>query len=39
MLAMTVEDAKYPARRKVLLKQWQDDMREREDLPQVDVFA
>ena len=39
MLAMTVEDTKYPARRKVLLKQWQDEAREREGLPQVDVFA
>ena len=39
MLAMTVEDAKYPARRKALLKQWQDESREREGLPQVDIFA
>ena len=39
MLAMTVEDTKYPARRKVLLKQWQDETKERDGLPQVDVFA
>lgn len=39
MLAMTVADEKYPARRKVLLKQWQDETREREGSPQVDVFA
>ena len=39
MLAMTVRDEKYPARRKVLLKQWQDETRAREGVPQVDVFA
>ena len=39
MLAMNVQDEKYPARRKVLLKQWQDETREREGMPQVDVFA
>jgi predicted DNA-binding transcriptional regulator YafY len=39
MLSMTVRDEKYPVRRKVLLKRWQDESRERDGLPQVDVFA
>ena len=39
MLSIVVNDEKYPARRKVLLKQWQDESREREGMPQVDVFA
>ena len=39
MLAMTVEEAKYPARRKALLKQWQDEAKARDGMPQVDVFA
>ena len=39
MLSMAVRDEKYPARRKVLLKQWQDEIRAREGMPQVDVFA
>ncbi|MFO1121123.1 MAG: YafY family protein [Hyphomicrobiales bacterium] len=39
MLSMTVRDEKYPVRRKVLLKRWQDESREHDGLPQVDVFA
>jgi predicted DNA-binding transcriptional regulator YafY len=39
MLAMLVRDEKYPARRKALLKQWQDEAHVREGMPQVDVFA
>jgi predicted DNA-binding transcriptional regulator YafY len=39
MLSMTVRDEKYPVRRKVLLKRWQDESRDRDGLPQVDVFA
>lgn len=39
MLAMEVRDEKYPARRKALLKQWQDQSRAREGMGQVDVFA
>ncbi|MCX7344303.1 MAG: YafY family protein [Alphaproteobacteria bacterium] len=39
MLAMLVREEKYPARRKALLKQWQDEAHVREGMPQVDVFA
>lgn len=39
MLAITVRDEKYPTRRKVLLKRWEDQTREKHGLPQVDVFA
>ncbi|MGL4590790.1 MAG: helix-turn-helix transcriptional regulator [Aestuariivirga sp.] len=39
MLAMQVREEKYPARRKALLKQWQDEAHVREGMPQVDVFA
>jgi len=39
MLSMIVRDEKYPARRKALLKQWQDEAHVREGMPQVDVFA
>jgi predicted DNA-binding transcriptional regulator YafY len=39
MLSIAVQDAKYPMRRKVLLKQWQEESREREGSPQVDIFA
>lgn len=39
MLSMNILDDKYPARRKVLLKQWQDETRARDGVPQVDVFA
>ncbi len=39
MLTMAVNDERYPARRKVLLKQWQDETRAREGMLQVDVFA
>ncbi|MCB1378361.1 MAG: YafY family transcriptional regulator [Alphaproteobacteria bacterium] len=39
MLAVAVSDEKYPARRKVLLKQWQDEIAAREGAPQMDVFA
>ena len=39
MLTMAVNDERYPARRKVLLKQWQDESRQRDGMPQVDVFA
>lgn len=39
MLAMEVREEKYPARRKALLKQWQDQARAREGMGQVDVFA
>jgi predicted DNA-binding transcriptional regulator YafY len=39
MLSMIVRDEKYPARRKALLKQWQDEAQARDGMPQVDVFA
>jgi predicted DNA-binding transcriptional regulator YafY len=39
MLSMQVREEKYPARRKALLKQWQDEAHVREGMPQVDVFA
>ena len=39
MLSMQVREEKYPARRKALLKQWQDEAHAREGMPQVDVFA
>ena len=39
MLAMNVLDEKYPARRKVLLKQWQEELARESNGPQVDVFA
>ena len=39
MLGMTVREEKYPARRKALLKQWQEESRARDGMPQVDVFA
>ena len=39
MLGMTVSDEKYPARRKVLLKQWQEAGEREGNGPQVDVFA
>ena len=39
MLSMLVREEKYPARRKALLKQWQDEAHVRDGLPQVDVFA
>lgn len=39
MLAIEVRQERYPVRRKVLLKQWQDELRQDETMPQVDVFA
>ena len=39
MLAISILDQKYPARRKVLLKQWQEEVAHEENRPQVDVFA
>ena len=36
---LAVNDERYPARRKVLLKQWQDESRQRDGMPQVDVFT
>jgi predicted DNA-binding transcriptional regulator YafY len=39
MLSMIVRDEKYPARRKALLKQWQDEAQARDGMPQVDVFV
>ena len=39
MLGIAVRDEKYPTRRKVLLKRWEDQTRETHGLPQVDVFA
>jgi predicted DNA-binding transcriptional regulator YafY len=39
MLEITVLEEKYPARRKVLLKQWQEQIAREADAPQVDVFA
>jgi len=39
MLSMQVREEKYLARRKALLKQWQDEAHVREGMPQVDVFA
>ena len=39
MIAIDVQAEKYPARRKALLKQWQEEMRSAGDRPQVDVFA
>ena len=37
--AMTVLEEKYRARRKVLLKQWQEEAAREAHAPQVDVFA
>ena len=39
MLDMAVQDEKYPARRKVLLKQWQEETKARDGAPQIDVLA
>ena len=39
MLAIAVLEEKYPARRKVLLKQWQEESAREAGRPQVDVFA
>ena len=39
MLAISILDQKYPVRRKVLLKQWQEEVAREENRPQVDVFA
>ena len=39
MLEMAVRDEKYPVRRKVLLKQWQEEVAREANTPQVDVFA
>ncbi len=38
MLAMEILKEKYPERRKVLLKRWQDEMREETGQPKLDVF-
>jgi predicted DNA-binding transcriptional regulator YafY len=38
MLEMTVLKDKYPERRKVLLKRWQDEVRHETGQPQLDVF-
>jgi predicted DNA-binding transcriptional regulator YafY len=38
MMAMEVLKDKYPERRKVLLKKWQDDVRRETGQPQLDVF-
>jgi len=39
MITMAVQDERYPARRKALLKQWQEESKKAGDMPQVDVFA
>ena len=39
MLAMAVLEEKYPVRRKVLLKQWEEENLREANRPQVDVFA
>ena len=39
MLAMDVLKDKYPERRKVLLKRWQEEVRKETGQPQVDVFT
>ncbi|MFT3986903.1 helix-turn-helix transcriptional regulator [Aestuariivirga sp.] len=39
MITMAVLDERYPARRKALLKQWQEESKKAGDMPQVDVFA
>ncbi len=39
IIAMAVREEKYPARRKVLLKQWQEDVACETRAPQVGVFA
>ena len=39
MLGIDVRADKYPARRKALLKQWQDEVRARGEGPQIDVFS
>jgi predicted DNA-binding transcriptional regulator YafY len=39
MLAMNVLDEKYPERRKVLLKKWEEELEREKERPQVDVFA
>ncbi|MBC8035971.1 MAG: YafY family transcriptional regulator [Rhizobiales bacterium] len=39
IMAMTVLDEKYPMRRKILLKQWQEEAEREANAPQVDVFA
>jgi predicted DNA-binding transcriptional regulator YafY len=39
MIGIEVDPDKYPARRKVLLKQWQQETAREADRPQVDVFA
>jgi predicted DNA-binding transcriptional regulator YafY len=39
MIGIEVQAEKYPARRKALLKQWQEEVRDRGEGPQVDVFA
>jgi predicted DNA-binding transcriptional regulator YafY len=38
MMAMEVLKDKYPERRKVLLKKWQEDVRRETGQPQLDVF-
>ena len=38
MLAMEILTEKYPERRKVLLKRWQEEVREETGLPKLDVF-
>ena len=39
MLAMDVLKDKYPERRKVLLKRWQEEVRKETGQPQLDVFT
>ena len=38
MMAMEVLKDKYPERRKVLLKKWQEEVRHETGQPQLDVF-
>jgi predicted DNA-binding transcriptional regulator YafY len=39
MISIEVSAEKYPGRRKVLLKKWQEQSDQARDRPQVDVFA